>query len=754
MNRTTESLSVGSGTTPRIQGLYRKLFNSKKGPRRFVILLSLLLYGLFTKARAYSIRGLLADRIRIRADIYNLRILKRVVHSGTFINIARRFGKRKNTTDEQLASLYHAYAGPPTSGPDVSIIIPVFNNSYYTVRCLLSIAGLNEKATYEVIVVDDCSDDMTNTVLTQCPGIRYIRNRHNSGFTRSCNAGSKAAKGRYLVFLNNDTIVQPGWIDELVDTFRLRPNAGLVGSKLVYPGGRLQEAGCIIWKDGRAYNVGRGDDPSKPEYNYLRSVDYCSGACIMVPADMFRQLGGFDETYSPAYGEDYDLALRIRRSGREVYYQPLSTVIHFEGMTSGTSLKKGIKSFQLINERKLYKKWKGFLADHRPYGVRPDLEKDRGVEKRVLVIDAYTPMPDQDAGSVTALGIVTIFKDLGFKVTFIPESDFRFVAPYTTQLQRIGVECIYHPYEDSVRKYLSKCGDIFDIVFIIRARIAYRYYESIRRYCPRSKILLHNPDLHYLREERNATLTDSPVVPLRAELFRALELDIIKKVECCLVHSYFERDVLSREAPNARVEILPLILEAPGTDRSFESRRDIMFLGGYRHPPNVDAAIYFANEIFPLVRSKIPGVKLFIVGSHPTEQIRDLAGPDIVVTGFVPDLLDCFEHRRLSVAPLRYGAGIKGKIGRSMAHGLPCVGTTIAVEGMGLRDKVEVLIADRPDDFANRIAELYHDADLWAKLSRNGLRFVRNNYSSQHVGKIVERVINDSGCRLSRNGHQ
>lgn len=212
--------------------------------------------------------------------------------------------------------------------PLVSIVIPVYNHFEYTVCCLASLLKHVPQSSFEVIIVDDASHDDTPKILPTIENIRYWRNETNLGFLQSSNKGATFARGQFLVFLNNDTQVLEGWLDELVNTFRQFSDVGLVGSKLMYPNGMLQEAGAIIKPDGSAELVGLNADPARPEYNVVREVDYCSGACLFIEAEVFKTLGGFDEIYSPCYCEDSDLAFRVRKMGKRVLYQPRSVVVH------------------------------------------------------------------------------------------------------------------------------------------------------------------------------------------------------------------------------------------------------------------------------------------------------------------------------------------------------------------------------------------------------------------------------------------
>src|SRR5207248_4209681 len=276
---------------------------------------------------------------------------------------------------------------------------------------------------FEIIVVDDCSTDATAEAIPQMRGVVYLRNETNSGFITSCNRGAEAARGKYLVFLNNDTIVRQGWLTALLDTFAQEQRAGIVGSKLLYPDGRLQEAGGIIWRDATGWNYGKFDDPQKPEYNYLRDVDYCSAAALMIPKSLFESAGGFDSRYAPGYYEDTDLAFKVRQAGYRVLYQPLSEVIHYEGATGGTDISTGAKKHQEINRSSFAEVWSNELAKRPANGDVTFLQRPRTPSgKNILVIDHHLPMPDCDSGSLRMFQMLKILHRLGHRVTFLPDN--------------------------------------------------------------------------------------------------------------------------------------------------------------------------------------------------------------------------------------------------------------------------------------------------------------------------------------------
>ncbi|ERT05249.1 glycosyl transferase 2 family protein, partial [Lyngbya aestuarii BL J] len=540
--------------------------------------------------------------------------------------------------------------------PVISIIIPVYNQIVHTYNCLRSLAEtLDGSLPFEVIVMDDHSKDNTQEVLRKVSGIKSVFNEQNLGFIGSCNRGASLAKGEYLFFLNNDTVVMPNCFQELLNTFKQIPNAGLVGAKFLYPNGKLQEAGGIIWQDGSAWNYGRLDHPNKPEYCYLREVDYCSGAGIMIPTKLWREIGGFDVRYKPAYYEDTDLAFEVRKAGYKVLYQPLAKIVHFEGISSGKDVTKGVKKYQVVNHQKFIEKWQDVLKLHRPNAVEPHLERERPVQKRLLMIDACMLTPDQDSGSVTAFNLIKIFQSLNYKVTFAPDN-LLYVEKYTEDLQRLGVECLYCSYVTSIQSHLEAYGSEYDVVYLARLEFTEKHIDNVRKFAPQAKIIYDTVDLHYLREEREAKLKNSFELSEKAMKTKERELALMAKADCTLVVSMMEKQMLERENPDLQnIEFFNMPRDIYGAAKGFEDRKNILFIGGFQHPPNVDAVLYFVQDVFPLIKQQVNDIKIFVIGSKAPEEILNLSSEDVIITGHVPDISEYFNNCKLSVAPLRYG---------------------------------------------------------------------------------------------------
>lgn len=624
--------------------------------------------------------------------------------------------------------------------PAVSVVIPVFNKVEYTAACLLSILAHPPAVSFEVIVVDDASTDATAALLGRWPGLRHVRNAANLGFVGSCNHGASVARGAFVYFLNNDTNVLAGWLDELHRTFAEVPDAGVVGSKLVFPDGFLQESGGIIWRDGSGWNYGRDSRPDDCHTSYLREVDYVSGASLMVPLALFRDLGGFDTLYAPAYYEDTDLAFRVRARGLRVLVQPASIVIHYEGATSGRDLAQGMKRHQVVNREKFVARWQDTLRSHGANGEAPELSKERGVVKRALMLDVSAPEPDRDAGSVVADQHIRILQRLGYKVTFASE-DMRFDPRYTARLQRRGVECLYHPYYVHLRRVLRRRGGEFDLLFVSRPYVAGPLLRDFRRHCPQAKLVYNTTDLHWVREGRQAELEGNFALAQRARRTKRTELRIIAAADATIVVSGLERSLVQRELPQARVEVISLILDEEAPGGPADSRSGMVFIGGWRHSPNGDALRHFVRDVLPLLRSAGWREPLFVVGERTAEELRELDAEGIELTGRVEDIGPWLRRARCMVVPLRYGAGVKGKIATAFSYGLPVVSTSIGVEGMDLVEERHYLRADSPQEWAGQLRRLAGDAALWERLAASGREVLRERYSPERATRQLESLL-------------
>ncbi len=636
---------------------------------------------------------------------------------------------------------FEPFVVPGSETPRVSIVIPVYDHFDHTLVCLRSLAEHPGSIPFEVIVVDDGSSDETPERLPAIGGIRALRNAENLGFIGACNAGLAAARGEYVVFLNNDTAVRPGWLEALLGTFESRPDCGLAGAKLVYPDGRLQEAGGIVFSDASGWNYGRFADPSHPAFNYVREVDYCSGAAIMLRRDLLERFGGFDVRYRPAYYEDTDLAFRVRESGLRCFYQPAAEVVHFEGVTSGTDTSSGVKRWQVVNQGKFAERWREELRWQPAPGTPIHLAREHRSRGRVLIVDACTPEPDKDSGSVRMVNLMRLLVADGWKVSFLPENR-QFLPRYTTELQQLGVEALYLPWIADVPGWFAEHGPDLDAVILSRHYVASAFLPLVEAYAPRALKIFDTVDLHYLREERAAGVDggDPELARLAAETKRA-ELALVRACDVTFVVSDFEQALLAAEVPEARVEVLSNVHEVAGRGRGFAERRDLWFVGGFQHPPNVDAMRWFVGEVWPRIAAELPDARFHVVGSKMPESIRALAGNRVEVHGHVEDLSPFLDGCRLSVAPLRYGAGVKGKVNQAMAHGQPVVATPMAVEGMHLVDGEEVLVAESPAAFAEAVVRLYRDEGLWERLSQAGLANVARHFSFDAARAALGRVL-------------
>lgn len=628
------------------------------------------------------------------------------------------FGPRE-TWLEQVQTRFRVPRG--AQPPRVSIVITIGKDLDSLLRCLLSIDLHAGALPFEVLLVEEGPEAAAAAVLNHLGGVQYLPQQLALGPAEARNRGARQASGDWICFLSREAVVREGWLEALADSYSRDPLCGVAGPCLFHPDGRLLAAGGHTTQEGAWLARGWDDVPFPTDETALQMVEGCSGAALLIDRNRFLEMGGFDSRRFPASHWDLDLAFRLRARGFKVICQPLSRVVMGEGFPPEGFLDSGDPG----DRRRFRETWSSWLG--------PELLDGRWATKhapRVLVVDQLTPTPDRDSGSIDMVNTLRILVEFGCQVTFLAVHPVEAQAHYTRPLQAMGITCIQPSHMVSVAKFLRERGREFELVVLTRLEVAGPLLKRVRRHCPAAKVVFNTVDLHHVREARRARLEGSVDIERRAKRLRRKELGLVSAADATLVISPEERALLGDVLPSAKVVVVPLLREsASAAPTSPEGRSDLIFIGGFKHSPNVDAVLNFAREAWPLIHEALPSMQWHVVGSHPPEEILQLQGAGILVHGFVEDLAPVLQRCRASLAPLRYGAGLKGKVVTSLEHGVPCVATPLALEGMGLVPGEEVLVADTPETFRDRILDLSRDDETWAHLSRSGARKVAEAFS-------------------------
>ena len=620
-------------------------------------------------------------------------------------------------------------AFPEVEAPDVSVIVPVHNKIAVTYSCLCALLLARNAASFEVILVDDASTDETARIESFVSGITVLRNSETQRFIRACNAGVARARAEHVVLLNNDTEPTAGWLDALLDAFDRFPSVGVAGSKLIYPDGKLQDGGGIFWRNGNPWNYGNSQNPWEPRFSYARQADYLCGAALMTTRAVWDEVGGLSAYLEPMYFEDADYAFKVREAGYTTWFIPASVVYHCEGKTAGRDVTTGAKRYQEVNRPKFKDRWAEAFAGFGEEGHAPDLEKDRGIAGRVLFVDYTTPRADRDAGGYAAIEEMKLIRQLGYKVTFLPEN-MAHLGSYTRELEAMGIEVATAPFYLSMDDFIARRGAEFDAFYIMRYYVGRSIIPRIRQVAPEARILFNLADLHFLRLLRTAIARGDAEMLETARTTREEELAVMREVDLVLSYNEVEHAVIESHTDGAvKVATCPWVLNIPDEVPPLPARHGISFLGSFNHHPNVEGVDWFVREAMPGIAEGAPGLKLSVYGSNMKDEVRALASDNVLVTGYIKDVATAYDMHRIFVAPLLSGAGIKGKVLAALAHGLPSVLSPVAAEGIGLRHEHDCLIARSPADWVEAVLRLERDDALWARLSANGRAFVTEHFS-------------------------
>jgi GT2 family glycosyltransferase len=610
--------------------------------------------------------------------------------------------------------------------PKVSIIIPFYNEEIYTWNCLLFLKKyLTDEISYEILLIDDCSTESID--FSPINGIAVHRNTENLGFLKNINKGIQLAKGEYIYILNNDTEVQENFLKELFYVFENFKNVGAVGSKLINADKSLQEAGSVFMKDLDIRQIVRNKKPFYPEVNYIVKVDYCSGCSLLFKKfDDNGKLNLLDEQFAPAYFEETDFCFNLKHlQKKEIYYTPFSEVVHFNGVSYNSSKNEKVTSNtkKILFETNLEKfktKWDKQLQEIKAPTIE-DRIQEKYNNKSIVFFTGIIPEYDRDSGSNRLKEIITAFLELGYHVTLICQYiyiDNAYIAFY----QKLGVNVFYeHKKYTGFEKYLIGQKLKPSIAWFYGPTEFNTYYKTAKKLFPMAKTVYDMVDIHHLRYQRAIELEPNKI-SFRKKYFKykKLEYKASKLADCVVTISEFEHDFMKSICDENKIITISNIHYPKITKEEtlpFEERKDILFIGS-THTPNIDALYYLYNDIMPIIWAELPDLKVNVIGNVNTE-ISDINHPNFIFHGFIHSIDDYFKSNKLMVAPLRYGAGVKGKIGQSFEYFLPLVTSSIGTEGMKLNNNENALIEDSPEGFAQSVIRLYLDKELWTKLQNN-----------------------------------
>jgi len=648
----------------------------------------------------------------------------------------------------------------------VSSIVPAFNKWILTLNCLRSLVVAQHGASgFEVILADDASTDETPEIAARNPWLRQVRLERNSGFVDNCNHAAAQARGELLLFLNNDTLVGNGWLGALLASLRRRPGAGVVGSQVLGGDGGLLESGGILWGNGDVWNHGRGFGPERWfELDYEREVDYVSGCAMAIRRELWQQLDGFDTRYRPAYCEDADFCLRAREAGQAVLVQPQSRILHLEGLSNARSTDAGLKRYQVQNLEQLRQRWNRVLLTEQPIDMsRQLLASDRGLRRGpvALVVDHYFPTPDRDAGSRCTQALVSSLLALGFKVIFLPEN-FAPIESYRRRLEGWGVLCLWgDEISQSWPEWLSKQVETIDLILYNRPHITARFLPTLSKLFPAAHRLYNTHDLHGWRQALEAQqpaespeqLAPPPSPPAQLEaLCTPQEQAILRQMHGVISISAKETALLRRHFPKGVHTVPGYICRWQGHAASrADAAKAVLFVGGFGHAPNRAGLAWFVERVWPLLAAEVAaGLRLIVVGSNcPSEleeQLKGTAG--IQFEGAVSDdrLAELYGRTRLSLAPLPYGAGLKGKVVEALSWGHRVVGSAYAFEGLqeGLwaAPALAMRCCAAPADFAAALREgLAMNAPEALRLESECHAFIERCFSAEAQQQALRELL-------------
>ncbi len=562
----------------------------------------------------------------------------------------------------------------------------------------------------------------------------------NQDRTSAIEVAALSSDGNYVAPLSNAVIVGRGWLDELYRVIRDTPSVTIVGSRYYSLSGMQIGCGGVICSTGLPWVFGYHDDGRIPFYNYVRDADFVSTECALVERKFFISTGGFDSSYRSDRYRDIDLCTRSWKSGGRVLYNPFVRVFEEEP----TMLES---QEELANDHQVFlNRWHALVDNCPPRTDSPYRDSVHHRKPSVLFIDKFLPWHDRAAGAKRTMEILRLITKLGFHVTFVAV-DGRNQEHYVTELEKLGVEVFSN---DGPALGMDEIGAVpweylfyhrsYRFVWLTFWDLAAYYFSRLRHLSPTARFIVDSVDLEFVRLEGQARVSGQP--SLTAQRI-AQEIYAYEQADAVITVSATERDLLANYGVTKPIHVIPNIHRMEPLDQSqtYQSR-DLLFVGNFNHLPNRDAMQWFCSEIFPQVHNQFSN-KLLVVGNNPPEDILALNGINgIEVLGWIEDLTPVYHHVLAAIAPLRYGAGIKGKITEALSVGVPVIGTPEAIVGMEiLMDREAVLLASSdPESWVFAVEQLL-DHRFWNARRTNGWLAARDFFGVEESLKGIEEVF-------------
>ncbi|SCX59351.1 class I SAM-dependent methyltransferase [Variovorax sp. EL159] len=638
---------------------------------------------------------------------------------------------------------------PVSAQPAVSIVLVLHNQAGLTFRCLEALAQAIDVPA-EVIVVDNASSDRTAALLARVDGCRMFAQSENLHFLRGANAGAREARGRHVLFLNNDTQLAPGSLAAACSLLDAKADVGAVGGRIVLLDGTLQEAGSIIWRDGDCSGHGRGQDPADAAFQFRRDVDYCSGAFLMVRRTLFESLAGFDPLFAPAYYEDTDLCMRVREAGFRVVYEPAVLLTHFE---FGSAASDDDAARLMTRHRTLFaQRHARTLAEThraRSHGELAARQRSNG-RASVLVIDDQVPIPNLGAGNPRACNLINALHRAGALLTHYPVAFPACDAAAAARCLPAELERVTGSGRPTLADFLRSRIGLFDLVVVSRPHnmeVFRRACEAVPGFLDHSRVVYDAEALFSARETLRREVLGLAANPQPGAMTPETELRQARSAAVVLAVSEAEARSF-RQAGCPDVRVLGHCLEPMAADAGagFDARRDFLFVGRLdeEDSPNADSVRWFVDEVMPRLDARIGtayGVDI-VGGCSPALRAR-LGNSRVRFHGRVDNVQAHYDHARVFLAPTRFAAGIPHKVHEASAQGLPSVATPLIAEQLGWASGDALLSAATPADFAAACASLYQDRVLWERLRDSGLARVAQDCAPARFDGVVQSLLRD-----------